>query len=262
MSYETILVEKMGRISVITFNRPEAMNAVNSKLWKEVGTALKDFSEDSEQWVAVLTGAGERAFCAGADLKEIAAGGGQKTEEMRKMGFAGITQNHISKPIIAAVNGFALGGGTEIALACDLIVASENATFGLPEVKRGLIAGGGGLLRLPRQIPLKVAMNIILTGKSLTAEEARNWGLVNEVVPHGEVLPASIKLAEEIIENAPMAIYASKDIVYRGLDTSLTFPGDAWSVNQEYINQVFQSEDAKEGTRAFAEKRKPKWRGK
>lgn len=262
MHYESILVEKMGHISVITFNRPEALNAVNSQLWSEVGSALKDFSNDSDQWVAILTGAGDRAFCAGADLKEIASGGGHRTEEMRKMGFAGITQHHISKPIIAAVNGFALGGGTEIALACDLIVASEKASFGLPEVKRGLIAGGGGLLRLPRQIPLKVAMHTILTGKSLSAEEAQRWGLVNEVVPHGEVLNAAIKLAEEIIDNAPMAIYASKDIVYRGLDATLSFPGDAWNTNQDYINKVFQSEDAKEGTRAFAEKRKPQWTGK
>lgn len=262
MGFETILVEKIGRISVITFNRPEALNAVNSRLWQEVGTALKAFSEDDNQWVAILTGAGDRAFSAGADLKEIASGGIQATDEMKEWGFAGITQNHISKPIIAAVNGFALGGGTEIALACDLIVASEKASFGLPEVKRGLIAGAGGLLRLPRQVPLKIAMHAILTGKSINAEEALKWGLINEVVPHHEVLPAAIKLAEEIIANAPMAIQASKEIVYRGLDSTLLFPGEAWTTNQEYINKVFQSNDAREGARAFAEKRAPEWIGK
>lgn len=262
MGYETILVEKVGRISVITFNRPEALNAVNSRLWLEVGTALKEFSEDGEQWVAILTGSGDRAFSAGADLKEIAQGGIQTTDEMKEWGFAGIAQNHISKPIIAAVNGFALGGGTEIALACDLIVASEKASFGLPEVKRGLIAGAGGLLRLPRQIPLKVAMRAILTGKSISAEEALQWGLINEVVPHQDVLPAAIKLAEEIIENAPMAVQASKEIVYRGLDSTIGFPGDAWEINQEYISKVFQSQDAREGARAFAEKRIPAWTGK
>jgi crotonobetainyl-CoA hydratase len=262
MEYETILVENVGRISIITFNRPEALNAVNSKLWHEVGVALEAFSQNSEQWVAILTGAGDRAFSAGADLKEIASGGISTTEEMKEWGFAGITQHHISKPIIAAVNGFALGGGTEIALACDLIVASEKSSFGLPEVKRGLIAGAGGLLRLPRQIPLKVAMHTILTGKSMSAEEAMRWGLVNEVVPHNEVLSAAIKLAEQIIDNAPLAVNASKEIVYRGLDTNLTFPGEAWGMNQEYIQPVFQSEDAMEGARAFGEKRKPQWRGK
>lgn len=262
MNYEAILVEKVGRISVITLNRPDALNAVSSQLWLEVGTALKEFSQDSEQWVAILTGAGDRAFCAGADLKEIASGGFSTTEEMEKWGFAGVVRHHISKPVIAAVNGFALGGGTEIALACDLIVASEKASFGLPEVKRGLIAGAGGLLRLPRQLPLKVAMELILTGRSLSADEAKRWGLVNEVVPHHEVLPAAIKLAEEIINNAPLAVTASKEIVYRGLDTPLSFPEEAWSINQEYTKKVFQSEDAKEGPRAFAEKRKPSWSGK
>ncbi|WP_423802107.1 crotonase/enoyl-CoA hydratase family protein [Neobacillus sp. SAB-20_R2A] len=261
MDYQAIIVEKIGRIAVITFNRPEAMNAVNSRLWLETGTALKEFNEDPDLWVAILTGAGERAFSAGADLKEIGAGGFSTTDEMKEWGFAGIVRHHISKPVIAAVNGFALGGGTEIALACDLIVASEKASFGLPEVKRGLIAGGGGLLRLPRQIPLKVAMRVILTGNPISAEEAKQWGLVNEVVPHDQVLNAAIQLAEEIICNAPLAVNASKEIVYRGLDTSMTFPPEGWSINNEYTSQVFASKDAKEGPRAFAEKRKPNWSG-
>jgi crotonobetainyl-CoA hydratase len=262
MDKKAVLFERIGRIAVITFNRPESLNAINSQLWLETGTALKEFNEDPDLWVAILTGTGDRAFSAGADLKEIGSGGIPATDEMKEWGFAGIVRHHISKPIIAAVNGFALGGGTEIALACDLIVASEKASFGLPEVKRGLIAGAGGLLRLPRQIPLKVAMHAVLTGKSLSAEEAKQWGLVNEVVPREQVLNAAIQLAEEIISNAPFAVKASKEIIYRGLDAPIDFPPEAWSINAEYTTKVFQSDDAKEGPRAFAEKRKPNWTGK
>lgn len=261
MGYEAIKVENRERITIITLNRPDALNAVNHQLWLEVGTALTEFEQNPDQWVAILTGAGDRAFSAGADLKEIAAGGIKTTDQMKEWGFAGIVKHHISKPIIAAVNGFALGGGTEIALACDLIVASERASFGLPEVKRGLIAAAGGLLRLPRQLPLKVAMEVILTGEPLSAEEAKRWGLINRVVPHEEVLPEAIKLAEKIMENAPLAVRASKEIVYRGLDSTISFPQDAWTINDEYTAKVFSSQDAKEGPRAFAEKRKPNWVG-
>lgn len=259
--YEAIKYEKKGKIAIITFNRPESMNAVNKQLWLETGDALQDFDNDPELVVAIITGAGDRSFCAGADLKEMASGGLELTDEMKKYGFAGITQNYISKPIIAAVNGFALGGGTEVALACDLIVASEKAAFGLPEVKRGIIAAAGGLLRLPRMIPQKVALHAILTGRNISAEEAKTWGLVNEVVPHDQVMEAALALAEEIIENAPLSIKASKSIVYEGLDTTLNFPATAWSINEQYATEVFNSEDAKEGPRAFAEKRKPEWTG-
>lgn len=262
MNYEAIKFEKRGNIAIITFNRPEAMNSVNSQLWLETGTALKEFDQDPNLWVAVLTGAGEKAFSAGADLKEIAAGGIKTTDEMKEWGFAGIVRNNISKPIIAAVNGFALGGGSEIALSCDLIVASERASFGLPEVKRGLIAAAGGLLRLPRQIPQKVAMRAILTGNPITAAEAKQWGLVNEVVPHEQVVEEAIKLAEEICENAPLAVKASKEIVYRGLDSTISFPPEAWNFNDQLTAEVFSSDDAKEGPTAFAQKRKPNWSGK
>ncbi len=263
MNYETILFERVGHIAKFTLNRPQAMNAVSSQLWNEMGTALEEFSNDPDLWVAIITGAGDRAFCVGADLKEVAATGGLKrTEQMNKWGFAGIVQHYIEKPLIAAVNGFALGGGTEIALACDLVVASEKASFGLPEVKRGILAGAGGLIRLPRQIPLKVAMNSIFTGEPLSAAEALRWGLVNQVVPQDEVVSAAMALAEKICENAPVSIRASKNVVYRSLDVSLDFPPEAWDVNNTYINVVMQSEDAKEGPRAFAEKRKPNWKGK
>lgn len=261
MAYEYIIFEKAERLAIITLNRPEAMNAINSGIWLEIGTAIEEFSNDPDLWVAIITGAGDRSFCAGADLKEVATGF-TITSEMAKWGFAGITQHYVSKPIIAAVNGFALGGGTEIALACDLVVASEKATFGLPEVKRGIIAGAGGLLRLPKQVPLKVAMKAILTGIPLTAVEAQQWGLVNDVVPHERVLEAAKELANEIIKNAPVAVRASKDIVYRGLDTTTTFPPNGWSINEEYSALVMSSEDAKEGPRAFAEKRSPIWAGK
>ncbi|MEH7112500.1 crotonase/enoyl-CoA hydratase family protein [Neobacillus niacini] len=262
MNYEAIKFEKRGNIAIITFNRPEAMNSVNQKLWLETGAALKQFNEDPALWVAILTGAGDRSFCAGADLKEMATGNGTITAEMKEMGFAGIVKNYVSKPIIAAVNGFALGGGCEIAISCDLIIASEKASFGLPEVKRGIIAAAGGLLRLPRQIPVKIAMQAILTGKTISAEVAERWGLVNEVVPHEQVLDAALKLAKEITENAPLAVKTSKEIVYRGLDSTINFPPAAWTINDQYTSEVFASEDAKEGPRAFAEKRKPNWSGK
>lgn len=262
MAYETILVERLGRIAKFTLNRPEARNAVSSQLWREMGTALDEFALDPELWVAIITGAGDKAFCAGVDLKEVASGRFEITEEMAHWGFAGITQHFIEKPIIAAVNGFALGGGTEIALACDLIVASEKAAFGLPEVKRGLTAGAGGWLRLPRQIPIKVAMNLIFTGDSMPAAEALRWGLVNQVVPQGEVMSSAMALAEKICENAPLSVRAGKNIAYRALDVSLDFPPTAWKLKNTWAKPVYESEDFKEGPKAFAEKRKPQWKGR
>ncbi len=263
MDYQAILVERIGHISVITLNRPDVMNCINPQVALELGHALEAFAQDDAQWVAILTGAGEKSFCAGADLKAVSAGEfNNLPEEYTRWGFAGLVRHYVSKPIIAAVNGFALGGGTELALACDLVVASERATFGLPEVRRGMVAGAGGLLRLPRQIPLKVAMHCILTAQPLSAEEAFDWGLANQVVAHDQVLPAAIKMAELICENAPLSVRASKDIIYRGLDVPLDFPGEAWDINKEYGAKPRNSEDAKEGRRAFAEKRKPVWRAR
>ncbi|HZG83754.1 crotonase/enoyl-CoA hydratase family protein [Paenibacillus sp.] len=261
MNFEAVLFERRGRTALITLNRPHAMNAINAQIWREMGEALEAVAQDPDLWVAVITGAGDRSFCAGADLKEVAAGR-SIVPEGDHWGFAGIVQHYINKPIIAAVNGFALGGGTEIALACDLVVASERASFGLPEVKRGIIAGAGGLLRLPRQIPLKVAVEAIFTGEALTAEEALRWGLVNRVVPHEEVVSKALELAEKICENAPVAVRISKDIIYKGLDVPLDHPQEAWAVNASYMEALMNSEDAKEGPRAFAEKRKPNWTGR
>ncbi|OLO36368.1 enoyl-CoA hydratase [Alkalihalophilus pseudofirmus] len=261
MNYEAIHFERRGSVALITLNRPNAMNAVNATLWNDVGHALESFSKDDSLQVAVLTGAGEKAFCAGADLKEIAAGRSIQPPGGEKWGFGGIVNHFVPKPVIAAVNGFALGGGTEIALACDLVVASEKASFGLPEVKRGLIAAAGGLLRLPRQIPLKIAMEAVLTGDPLSAEEALKWGLVNKVVPHEDVISTALALAEKISENAPLSLKASKEIVYRGLDRPLDHPPEAWEINDEHTSVIMNSQDVIEGSSAFAEKRKPIWKG-
>jgi len=259
MAYQTILFERVGHVAVLTLNRPEVLNCVNPQLWQEAGEALDEFERDPELWVAIITGAGERAFCAGADLKVLAAGEYVITEQMAKWGFAGIVRHFVSKPLIAAVNGFAMGGGTEIALACDLAVASENARFGQPEVKRGILAAAGGLIRLPRQIPLKVAMNAVLTGDPMPAEEALRWGLVNQVVPPSELMSAAMALAEKICENAPLAVRAAKTVILQSLDVPLDFPGTAWEINDRFEKEVFTTNDAKEGPRAFAEKRKPNW---
>lgn len=261
MSYETVLYEPIGRVVKITMNRPEKMNAINGMLAKELAAAFEAFEKDPELWVAVLTGAGERSFSAGGDLKAMASG------EMDMSGsggggMLGLFQNFITKPVIAAVNGFALGGGTELAMSCDLIVASEKANLGLPEVKRGIIAGGGGVLRLQRHMPLKVAMYYIMTGEPMTAEEACRWGLVNKVVPHDQVVSAAIAMAEKICESAPLSVRISKEIAYRSLDVSLTFPPTAWEINSQFMGKLMQSEDAKEGPRAFAEKRMPVWKGR
>lgn len=253
------LFEARGPIAILTLNRPRVMNAVNREMWLGAAKAIEAFGKDPALRVLIITGAGARSFCAGTDLKAKAAGEMAPTEEMNRYGYAGIVRHYVNKPVIAAVNGFALGGGTEIALSCDLIVASEHATFGLPEATHGLIAGAGGLLRMPRHIPLKVVMNLILTGESMSAADALRWGLINQVVPHDQLLPAAIAVAEKICESSPVAISASKDVVYRGLDLSVEFAGEAWTMNQHYIDIVHASPDSEEGMLAFQEKRAPKW---
>ena len=262
MDYETIRFERRGRVAKITIDRPAAMNAINGQAWNELGAAFEAFAADDELWAAVLTGAGDRSFCVGADLKAIAAGEMAQTEQMKRWGFAGLVRQYVDKPLIAAVNGFALGGGAELALFCDLIVASETATFGLPEVRRGLLAAGGGLLRLPRQLPLKVAMHHILTGDPMSAQQAERWGLVNEVVPRDQVVERAMALAGRICENSPIAVRASKDVVHRSLLADLDFSGEAWDISVAGADRNRASEDAKEGPRAFAEKRLPVWQGR
>lgn len=263
MEFKNVKLDKDGRILYITINRPEALNAINQETWIEIGLAIDYFDSNDDYLVAILTGAGDRAFCAGADLKALSRGESIiPSSDAADWGFAGIVKHYTNKPIIAAVNGFALGGGTEIALACDIVIASENATFGLPEVKRGIIAGAGGLLRLPRQIPTKIAVELIFTGDALNAETAARWGLVNHVVPKEQVLEKAIEVAKKIAENAPIAVRSSKDIIYKGLDVPLDHPQTAWEINDQYVDVVMNSEDSLEGPRAFAEKRQPVWKGR
>ena len=253
-----VLYEVEGHIATITLNRPEARNAVNGALATALNDTMHRFESDPEVWVALLTGAGNRAFSAGADLKAMAAGEGQfiETEEG---GFAGFVRFPRTKPIIAAVNGVALAGGTELVLACDMIIASEEAEFGLPEVTRGIIAAGGGLFRLPLALPRARAIELILTGERISAREAHQLGLVNHVVIASELLPTARQLAMRICANAPVAVRESLSIVKHAHELS---EEEAWTRTWEARTRVMQTADAQEGPRAFAEKREPKWIGR
>lgn len=253
--YEFCTVEREGHLTIVTINRPDVMNSLHPPANFELEKVFNDFAGDPKQWVAIITGAGDRAFSAGNDLKWTAEG---KKLEIPPTGFGGLTARYdLKKPVIAAVNGVAMGGGFEIALACDLIVASDKARFALPEPKVGLAAGAGGLLRLPRQIGLKQAMGMILTARHVPAAEGYRMGFVNEVVPHAEVLAAAKRWAAEIAECSPMSIRTSKEIVTQGLD----HPGMTAAGNAKYpgLTALFSHPDAVEGPLAFAEKRKPKW---
>lgn len=261
MSEPAVLYDVVGRVVKITINRPQAMNTINLDVGTGLSEALTRFSADPELWAAVITGAGDKAFSAGADLKAVAAGEMTRISEADKPGIGDLLRRYIEKPVIAAVNGYALGGGMEIALSCDLIVASEQASFGLPEVRRGLVAAGGGLLRLPRQMPLKTAMYYVLTGEFMSAADALHWGLVNQVVAHEDVLQKALELAERICANAPVAVRASKSVVYRSLDASLYLSHDAWAISDAAAACNRSSDDSAEGPRAFAEKRRPDWKG-
>ena len=260
MNFETILFDQHDHIAVITLNRPGVLNAVNSKVCSEVGHALEFVANEKKIRVTIVTAAGTKAFCVGADLKAVAAGEFGSDEQAGKWGFAGICNHYINKPIIAAVNGFALGGGTEIALAADIVIASESASFGLPEVTRGLIAGAGGILRLSRQLPTKVAARMIFEGKAISATEAAQWGLVNSVVAQNQLMPTAMEIAKNIAANSPAAVRMSKEVFYRGLDAPLDFPPTARALNDEYVKKILLTDDATEGANAFVEKREPNWR--
>lgn len=258
MSEPSVLLERRGPVAVVTLNRPAARNAVDSGLAALLGSTLEDIDRDPEVRVGVLTGAGA-AFCAGADLKALAAGEPVHDPEHPEWGFAGITHHPLRKPLIAAVDGPALGGGTEIVLCCDLVVAGTGARFGLPEVARGLLAGAGGLVRLPRQIPVRAAMEAALTGETVSAETARDWHLVNRLVPAGEALGAALVLAERIAANAPLSVQASKQLI-RSAAAGGPEP-ELWAENARLSTALLASDDAREGMRAFAERRPPVWRG-
>lgn len=257
-----VLVERDGHVMVVTLNRPEAMNAVNAEVTRLLGDALEEAEHDALIRAVVLTGAGDRAFCAGADLKAISRGEDIGVPGREKWGFAGYVSHPVSKPTIVAVNGFALGGGTELSLASDLVVAARSARFGLPEVTRGIIAAAGGIIRLPEQLPRKVAMHMILTGEPIDADTALRWGLVNEVVDDGQALPAALALAQRVATNAPLAVQASKRVALGITAAAVPRENEDWSRNTEAIKTVMASDDAREGPRAFAEKRAPQWQGR
>ncbi|MGH3209091.1 MAG: enoyl-CoA hydratase-related protein [Trebonia sp.] len=259
-----VLTERRGRVLLVTLNRPAARNAVNLAVTLGVGDALEEAEHDRDIWAVVVTGAGDMAFCAGADLKAIARGESLAPPDPARAawGFAGYVTHHISKPTIAAVNGFALGGGTEISLASDLVVAADTASFGLPEVKRGIYAAAGGVFRLPAQIPKKVAMEMILTGEPITAQRALELGLVNRVVPQAEVVTAALELAEKIIANAPLSVQASKRIANGIIDGRVAAEADLWELSRSEGRALRGTADAAEGPRAFAEKRAPNWQAR
>jgi len=259
-----VLTERRGRVLLVTLNRPEARNAVNLAVTLGVGDALEEAEHDRDIWAVVLTGAGDKAFCAGADLKAVARREPlAPTDPVRAAwGFAGYVTHHVSKPTIAAVNGFALGGGTEISLASDLVVAADTASFGLPEVKRGIYAGAGGVFRLPAQIPKKVAMEMILTGEPVSAHRALELGLVNRVVPQADVVAAALELAGKVIANAPLSVQASKRVANGILDGHVAAEDASWELSRAEGLALMRTADAAEGPRAFADKRVPSWQAR
>jgi crotonobetainyl-CoA hydratase len=263
-SSPVVLVERRDNVMIVTLNRPEVHNACNLAMWLAGGEALDQAEADPEVRAVVVTGAGDRTFSAGADLKAIMRGEPARPDDPVKAawGFAGIANHPISKPVIAAVNGNAMGGGTELALGCDLVVAVEHARFGLSEVKVGLFAAGGGVFRLPRQIPPKLAMEMILTGDPIDARRALEVGLVNRVVPGPELMDAALALAGKIAANAPLSVQASKRIALRIVDGAFADEPDDWRRTEEEMARLSASEDAKEGPRAFAEKRAPQWKAR
>ncbi len=257
------LTERRGNTLIVTINRPEARNAVNAAVSVGVGDALQQAQDDPDIWAVVITGAGDKSFCAGADLKAISRGENIFHPEHPEWGFAGYVQHFIDKPVIAAVNGTALGGGSEMALASDLVVAQRGAAFGLPEVKRGLVAAAGGMFRIVDQLPRKIAMQLLLTGEPMSAEEALRWGLINQVVDDGEsVLEAAVALADRITVNAPLAVQASKRVAAGADDGAITGELDDWKRSNREMRVVFTSQDAMEGPLAFAQKRAPVWKAR
>jgi dehydration protein DpgD len=264
-AFEFVGYEKCDRVATITMRRPEVLNAMNARMHEELGRVWDDFETDPQVWVGVLTGSGERAFSVGQDLKELAdreargAAGLSSFGSRGKPGAPRLTDRFdITKPLVAKVRGYALGGGFELAMACDLIIAASDAEFGLPEVRLGLIAGAGGVFRLGRQLPPRVAAGYVLTGRRMTAHEALRYGLVNEVVPPERLDVATQAWVDDLLLGAPLAVRATKQAMWRSLDLPLP---DAF--DEVYPCEVLRkhSNDAKEGPRAFAQGMPPSWSG-
>ena len=255
MTDQAILTEDRDGVLIVTINRPDARNAVNGDVATGMAAALDRLDGEGDLRVGIVTGAGGY-FSAGMDLKAFVQG---ESPYAGDRGFAGITQRAAKKPLIAAVEGFALAGGFEIALSCDLIVASRGARFGIPEVKRSLVAAGGALLRLPKRIPYHLAMELALTGEPISAERAHEIGIVNRLAEPGGALDTALELAKQIVKNAPLALIASKEILQKAVDWT---EAEGWAKQGEISGPVFTSEDAREGATAFAEKRDPIWRGR
>jgi enoyl-CoA hydratase/carnithine racemase len=262
MSYEFASYEKHDRVAYVTINRPEVMNALHLEAHLELKEIWEDFRDDPDLWVAILTGAGDRAFSAGNDLKATAqrtAAGGDVQGQARPP-FGRITRGFdCPKPMIAAVNGVAVGGGLEMALACDIIIAADHARFGLPEARVGLFAGAGGIHRLTRQVPFKLAMGLILTGRIIGADEAYRIGFVNEIVPRAELMAAAERWAGEILECSPLSLEISKESAFDGQFHSID---EAFERDTARRERLLASADYVEGPKAFAEKRKPQWTGR
>ena len=259
----TVLYKCTGSIAWITLNRPQAMNAFDPETLQLLGQHLQEFDRDDALHVAILTGAGDKAFCAGADLKkyskrESAGGINELWSTQRQFFRPGGQGMNVAKPVIAAINGYCLAGGQELALACDIRIASNTASFGAPEVRWAIIHGYGAL-RLPRTVPLSVAMEMLLTGERIDAARAYEIGLVSRVVPPAELMPTAERIAQRISENGPLAVKITKELALRGLYQS---PEDAIAYRNAVSALIRQSEDAKEGPRAFAEKRKPQFKGR
>jgi len=258
--FSNIIYEKKGRIAYVTINRPQRMNAVDPATSRELLQAFSDFRDDDELWVAILTGAGEKAFSAGADLVDLAqalAGGEARFYDVP---FGGISRGFQTwKPMIAAINGYCLAGGLELTLCCDIRVAAEHATFGLPEPTRAIVPGAGGTQRLPRTIPLSFAMEILLTGGRIDAQTALQWGLVSHVVPLANLMAKAEEIANAICQCGPLAVRAIKQAAYQGLDMSLE---EGLALEFRLQADVLRTEDARQGPLAFAQKRKPEYKGR
>lgn len=258
-----ILYEKRGQVAYITINRPEARNAIDLETAQQLSEAWKDFRDDENVWIGVITGAGEKSFCSGADLKSfipMLTGAARNAEPANDGGFGGITKGfECWKPIIAAVNGHCFAGGFEIMLACDLRIASENASFGLTEVRWGIIPGAGGTQRLPRAIPLAKAMEIVLMAEPMTAQEAQSIGLVNKVVPQAELMAEVERWVATLLERGPLALRAAKQAMLEGLSLPLD---EGMKLEERLFAGLLKTEDALEGPMAFAQKRKPSFKGR